>query len=673
MLQLRNVSLSFGGQQVFRGLDWQIRKGDRIGLVGPNGAGKTTLFRLLIGRLEPDAGQVQRARGLRIGYLPQEGIEVSGRDVFTETRAALPELPALQAELATLEAGLHEGTDGPEAQAELLARYGEVQHRIEALDGFRADAAVATVLNGLGFREAQFTARTDTLSGGWQARIALAKLLLQRPDVLLLDEPTNHLDLDSLLWLESYLRGFPGSLVIVSHDRAFLDRMVNRIAALHDTGLTEYVGGYAAFERVFEERLEAQRKAYAAQQDEIERMTRFINTFRYNARKASQVQSRVKQLEKMDRLAPPQAAPKGVRFAFPAAPRSGRRMLELGGAAKHYGALHVFAGIDLVIERGDRVALVGVNGAGKSTLSRILAGVEAPSAGSRRVGHQVVLDYYAQQQAERLDGRNTVYDEVAREAATDVVPQLRTLLGAFLFSGDTVDKPVRVLSGGEKSRLALAKMLLQASNLLILDEPTNHLDIRTKDVLKQALLQYAGAYLVVSHDRDFLSGLVTKVMELRDGACHVYPGTFDEFLERKARETAQADQTAQGNGAAPDQAGTSTAPVADAEDPAVEGTLAAIRHADRFKKKGKRAYQKHKAARAARQRRAKRVAVAEQRITTLEDEIRELERTLASQETFSDAERAREVAARHERLRRQLDEQYAVWTELAGETTDEPV
>ena len=672
MLQLRNVSLSFGGQQVFRGLNWHLRKGDRVGLVGPNGAGKTTLFRMLTGRLEPDAGQLQRGRGLQIGYLPQEGIEVSGRDVFTETRAALPELPALQAELATLEAGLREETDGPEAQTELLARYGEVQHRIEALDGFRADAAVATVLNGLGFRQAQFTARTDTLSGGWQARIALAKLLLQRPDVLLLDEPTNHLDLDSLLWLESYLRGFPGSLVIVSHDRAFLDRMVNRVAALHHAGLTEYVGGYAAFERVFEERLEAQRKAYAAQQDEIERMTRFINTFRYNARKASQVQSRVKQLEKMERLEPPHSVPKGVRFAFPAAPRSGRRMLELSRAAKHYGALRVFAGIDLVIERGDRVALVGVNGAGKSTLSRILAGVEAPSAGDRRVGHQVVLDYYAQQQAERLDGRNSVYDEVAREAATDVVPQLRTLLGAFLFSGDTVDKPVRVLSGGEKSRLALAKMLLQASNLLILDEPTNHLDIRTKDVLKQALLQYAGAFLVVSHDRDFLSGLVTKVMELRDGACHVYPGTFEEFLERKARETVRADQTADTDGSGSSRTGISTAPVADAEDPAVQGTLAAIRHADRFKKKGKRAYQQQKAARAARQRRAKRVVAAEQRITALEDEIRELERTLASQETFCDAERAHEVAARHERLRRELDEQYTVWTELAGKTADEP-
>lgn len=672
MLQLRNVSLSFGGQRVFRGLNWHLRKGDRVGLVGPNGAGKTTLFRMLTGRLEPDAGQVQRARGLRVGYLPQEGIEVSGRDVVTETRAALPELPALQAELATLEAGLHEETDGPEAQAELLARYGEVQHRIEALDGFRADAAVATVLSGLGFREAQFAARTDTLSGGWQARIALAKLLLQRPDVLLLDEPTNHLDLDSLLWLEAYLRGFPGSLVIVSHDRAFLDRMVNRVAALHHAGLTEYVGGYAAFERVFEERLEAQRKAYAAQQDEIERMTRFINTFRYNARKASQVQSRVKQLEKMERLEPPHTAPKGVRFAFPAAPRSGRRMLELSRAAKHYGTLRVFAGIDLVIERGDRVALVGVNGAGKSTLSRILAGVEAPSAGGRRVGHQVVLDYYAQQQAERLDGRNTVYDEVAREAVTDVVPQLRTLLGAFLFSGDTVDKPVRVLSGGEKSRLALAKMLLQASNLLILDEPTNHLDIRTKDVLKQALLQYAGAFLVVSHDRDFLSGLVTKVMELRDGACHMYPGTFDEFLERKARETVHAGQTADADGSGSGRAGISTASAADAEDPAVQGTLAAIRHADRFKKKGKRAYQQQKAARAARQRRAKRVAAAERRITALEDEIRELERTLASRETFCDAERACEAAARHERLRRELDEQYTVWTELAGETADEP-
>ena len=410
MLQLMNVSLSFGGQQIFRDLSWHLRKGDRVGLVGPNGAGKTTLFRLVTGQLEPDKGSVHRGRALTIGYLPQEGIEVAGRTLFAETRSALPQLADIQTELTEIHAALEGGEDDEERE-ELLARYGELQHRFEELDGFRADAEVAKVLTGLGFPEEQFERRTETFSGGWQMRIALAKLLLQQPDVLLLDEPTNHLDLDSLLWLEGYLRAYPGGIVVISHDREFLDRMVTRIAVLHRWALTEYVGNYSSFEKYFEKEVEAYQKAYEEQQTEIERIKKFIDTFRYNARKASQVQSRVKQLEKMERLEPPQATPKGVRFHFPVAQRSGRVVLELQDVRKQYGDLEVFRDLNLIIERGDRIALVGVNGAGKSTLSRILSGVEDPTAGERRLGHNVTLDYYAQQQAERLQGDNTVYQE----------------------------------------------------------------------------------------------------------------------------------------------------------------------------------------------------------------------------------------------------------------------
>ena len=535
MLQLLNVSLSFGGQELFRGLNWHLRKGDRVGLVGPNGAGKTTLFRLITGQVEPDAGAVQRGRAVTIGYLPQEGIAVAGRSLFAETRSALPQLTDIQDELSTIHAALERNDVAGEEHDELLARYGDLQHRFEELGGFRADAEVAIVLTGLGFSEDQFERRTETFSGGWQMRIALAKLLLQQPDILLLDEPTNHLDLDSLLWLEGYLKAYPGSMVIISHDREFLDRMVLRIAALHRCTLNEYVGNYSAFERQFEREVEAYHKAYEEQQEEIERIKKFIDTFRYNARKASQVQSRVKQLGKMERLEPPQSVPKGVRFHFPPAPRSGRVVLELRGVGKRYGDLQVFRNLDLIIERGDRIALVGVNGAGKSTLSRILAGVEDATAGERCMGYQVVLDYYAQQQAERLQGENTVYQEIAQNARLEMVPELRTLLGAFLFSGAAAEKKVAVLSGGEKSRLALAKMLLQPSNVLILDEPTNHLDIRTKDVLREALLQFGGTFIIVSHDRYFLKGLATKVLEMREGQLTVYPGTFEEFLQWKER------------------------------------------------------------------------------------------------------------------------------------------
>ncbi|MCS6925794.1 MAG: ABC-F family ATP-binding cassette domain-containing protein, partial [Candidatus Binatia bacterium] len=608
------------------------------------------LFRIIIGQLEPDSGVVQRGRAVTIGYLPQEGITVAGRTLFEEVRSALPQLADIQAELAALQAALA-SDEGEEAErAELLARYGELQLRFEEHEGFRADATVAKVLHGLGFREHQFTWPTAAFSGGWQMRIALAKLLLQRPDVLLLDEPTNHLDLDSLLWLEAYLKTYTGSVVIISHDREFLDRVVTRIVALHRHRLYEYVGNYSAFAQQFMRDLEAHAKAYAEQQEEIARIQRFIDTFRYNARKASQVQSRIKQLEKMERLEPPQEAPQGVRFHFPPAPRSGRIVLELRGVGMRYGEVEVFRQVDLIVERGDRIALVGVNGAGKSTLSRILAGVELPSEGERRLGHQVVLDYYAQQQAEQLSGTNTVYEEIAQGAALEVVPQLRTLLGAFLFSGDAIYKKVAVLSGGEKSRLALAKMLLKPVNLLILDEPTNHLDIRTKEVLREALLQFNGTFIIASHDRYFLKGLVTKVMELRDGQLLVYPGTFEEFLAWKAQ---RVDETA-----AQPHAEKSYAVL---PPPMPTGALAAIAEA----KRGKALYTQQKAARAERQKQERRLAEVERQIAVLEERKAVLELVMADGDTFSDPHRAREVANEYAALQRALDEYYAEWSELA--------
>src|SRR5262245_37071178 len=662
MLQLINVSLSFGGQEIFRGLNWHLRNGDRVGLVGPNGAGKTTLFRLVTSQVEPDSGGVQRGKAVTIGYLPQEGIEVSGRSLFAEARSGLPQLTDIQSELTEIQTALERNGLEAEEHSELLARYGDLQHRFEELGGFRADAEVATVLTGLGFHEDQFERRTETFSGGWQMRIALAKLLLQQPDILLLDEPTNHLDLDSLLWLEGYLKAYRGSIVIISHDREFLDRMVSRIAALHRCTLNEYVGNYSAFERQFEREVEAYHKAYQEQQEEIERIKKFIDTFRYNARKASQVQSRVKQLEKMERLEPPQSVPKGVRFHFPPAPRSGRVALELRGVGQRYGDLQVFRDLDLIIERGDRIALVGVNGAGKSTLSRILAGVEDPTQGDRRVGYQVVLDYYAQQQAERLQGENTVYQEIAHNARLEMVPELRTLLGAFLFSGDTVEKKVAVLSGGEKSRLALAKMLLQPSNLLILDEPTNHLDIRTKDVLREALLQFGGTFIIVSHDRYFLKGLATKVLEMCDGRLTVYPGTFEEFLQWKEKGEEFNVQRSMFNvkGAKSEVA---RPHLALRSPQSVKDVLTVIEEA----KRGKMTYAQQKAARAERQKRERRLGEVEQQIATLEERKTALETLMADGATFSDPQRAQELATEYDTLKRELEERYAAWAELAEE------
>lgn len=682
MLHLVDISLSFGGQELFRNLNWHIRKQDRVGLVGANGTGKTTLLKTVSGQIEPDVGQIRRAKGTTVGYLPQEGLQVVGRSLFAEARSALPQLTDIQTELAEIQSKLRR--DGAERDERLLLRYGELQHRFEELDGFRADAEVAKVLGGLGFREDQFNQPTETFSGGWQMRIALARLLLQKPDLLLLDEPTNHLDLDSLIWLEGYLKAYEGSIVIVSHDRAFLDRLVTRVVALDRRALTEYPGNYSSFERQHERNLELYRKAYEQRQEEIERIRRFINSFRYNARKASQVQSRIKYLEKLERLEPPQNDPRRAHFSFPPAGRSGRIVLELRDVSKRYGELEVFKNINLVIERRDRIALVGINGVGKSTLSRIIAGVEEPTSGQRRVGYQVNLDYFAQSQAEKLQGEHTVYQEVRQGANLEMVPELRGLLGAFLFSGDDVEKKVAVLSGGEKSRLAIARVLLRPANFLILDEPTNHLDIRTKDVLKEALQRFTGTFLIVSHDRYFLSGLVSKVIEMkacpepgrRDGTLSVYPGTFEEFLDRKQEVGSRYGVSTSYDLRPTSLQRTPASETKELRTPAmgIEVVGGEVKPCpERSQRRGRTLREQQKAARSERQKRERLIAKLEGQIQELEGRKAEIEALLANpvlsgvegSDLFTDHGQVREVVAEHQKIVEELAQWYAEWTALA--------
>ncbi|HEY8536937.1 MAG TPA: ABC-F family ATP-binding cassette domain-containing protein, partial [Vicinamibacterales bacterium] len=516
MIQLSGLSKSFGERVLLDNVTWQINDGERVGLCGPNGAGKTTLLRMLAGLEEPDSGSVVRPADLTIGYLPQDGIEHAGRTVFEEACQAFAPLLALKAEMHALEERMSAGDVPDEEQAAMLDRYSELSERFRLGDGYTIDLRVTSVLTGLGFSRADFDRPAEHFSGGWQMRLALAKLLLGRPGLLLLDEPTNHLDLEARNWLESYLREYPHAVIVVSHDRYFLDAVVTRIADLNLRTITDYHGNYSDYLVERDARIERLRAAKKEQDEEIARIKLFIDRFRYKATKAAQVQSRIKMLEKIVPIeVPPER--KRVHFSFPAAPKSGRTVLELKHVRKAYGPLVVFDDITLHVERGDRIALVGPNGAGKSTLMRMLSGEEAPDRGERRVGHQVVMEYFAQDEATRLNPDLTVYETLASGSPVHMVPAIRNILGGFLFSGDDVYKRVGVLSGGERTRLAVARMLLRPSNLLLLDEPTNHLDLDSKDVLLDALVDYGGTLIFVSHDRYFVERLATRIVEVGNG------------------------------------------------------------------------------------------------------------------------------------------------------------
>jgi len=535
MIHVEGLTKRYGDQVLLEDVSWHVKKRDRIGLSGPNGSGKTTLLRMLAGLEEPDAGSIRMASDTSIGYLPQDGIVHGGRTVYDEVVQAFDEVLALKAEQHRIEDDLAHATEGTDHD-KLLERYAEVTERFKHLGGYEIDSLVADVLKGLGFSLADQGRRTEEFSGGWQMRIALAKLLLARPNLLLMDEPTNHLDLPARNWLEEYLADYPGSVVLVSHDRYFLDASVKRITEVGLRTLTDYHGNYSKYVVDHAARMENLREAHRRQKEEVEKAEAFINRFRYQATKARQVQSRIKQLDKVERIEiPPER--KKIRFKFPDAPRPGRVVLELAGARKVYGENVVLGSVDLMVERGDRIALVGPNGAGKSTLMRLLAGVERPDSGTRTEGHRVVADYFAQDQAAVLNPARSAYEEMSSASPTTMVPRIRTILGGFLFSGDDVLKRVGVLSGGERNRLALAKMLLNPSNLLLLDEPTNHLDLDSKEVLLEALADYVGTLIFVSHDRYFVDRLATKVVEVGGGQALLYPGGYEDFLYwKKQRE-----------------------------------------------------------------------------------------------------------------------------------------
>ena len=540
MISLDNLTVSYGGWTLFDNISFLINPKDRIGLVGRNGAGKTTLLRIITGEQQPTSGHVTLNGECTIGYLPQTMRVADTTTLAEETAKAFDEVLRLEAEIASLTREIAERTDYESAGYEqLLHRLNDAQDHYHILGGDTREADIEKTLLGLGFKRTDFGRATSEFSGGWRMRIELAKLLLRRPSIFLLDEPTNHLDIESIQWLEEYLKNYNGAVLLISHDRAFLDNVTNRTVELSLGKVTDYKVSYSKYVVLRAERRAQQMAAYENQQRMIEKTEEFIEKFRYKPTKSNQVQSRIKQLERLERLEIEEEDLSTLNIKFPPAPRSGQIVAEINEAGMSFGTKHVFSGANFIIEKGDKIALVGRNGEGKTTLARMLIGQLTPTEGSVRLGANVNIGYYAQNQDDLMDGEFTVYDTLDRVAVGDIRTRLRDILGAFLFRGEDIDKKVKVLSGGERARLAMARMMLEPRNLLILDEPTNHMDMRSKDILKSAIMKYDGTVVVVSHDREFLDGMVQKVYEFRDGGVKEYLGGIYYFLEKRKLESLQ--------------------------------------------------------------------------------------------------------------------------------------
>jgi ATP-binding cassette subfamily F protein 3 len=544
MIQLQGAGKRFGHKLLFENCDWLITPKEKTGLVGGNGTGKSTLLKIICGMESLDYGTISYTKGIKLRYLPQDGLSLSGRTVFAECMTVFADLREMEKELETLHVRLAE-VDPMSAEYSAMAdRLHHIDSEFRNRDGYAIEAQVGTVLDGLGFRKEDWARRTEEFSGGWQMRIALAKLLLEKPNLLLLDEPTNHLDLEARNWLEQYLASYPFGYVLISHDRYFLDTTVNRTVEVWNKKVWFYSGNYEKYLTQKAERKAQLEAAYKNQHDRVEALEAFINRFRATATKAKQVQSRIKELEKIERIEIPPDE-QTIHFSFPQPKPSGRIVAEFKDVSKSYGAKHVFSDANFVIERGDRIALVGVNGAGKSTMIKLLAGTEPLTSGSYTLGHNAMPDYFAQDQYKELDPERRMIDDLGDAAPRSTNTELRTLLGCFLFSDDDVFKKIGVLSGGERNRYALARMLLAPSNFLLLDEPTNHLDMRAKDVLLDSLNKYSGTVVFVSHDRYFIDNVAARVFEIEDGHVHVYPGNYEDYLWRKAGgPEAMAAQTA---------------------------------------------------------------------------------------------------------------------------------
>ena len=529
MLAVNDVSKYLGKRELLRGASLHVHPGERIGLIGPNGSGKSTLFQILLGSIEPDSGSIAKTRGLRIGYLPQEMVPARGKSVLARATDVNEEAQALRTELESIELELGREKD-PGLLTTLAASHAMALEKIEHLVGYDFESRAEKILEGLGFLKSRFGVPVAELSGGWVMRLELARLLISEPELLLLDEPTNHLDLESVLWLEDYLLNSASAFVLVTHDRVFLNRTVQRIIEIQQGVLHEYAGSYDFYLEEKARRMEVRLATYKNQQDRIRQLERFIDRNRYDKKTAGQAQSRIKVLEKMEKVETP-VEESQIHFSFPSPARSGKRVIELRGVSKSYGETNVYSGIDLIIDRGDKIAFLGQNGAGKSTLLKILAGVVQPDSGERSEGFHTTVGYYAQHQWEQLNPDATVFDEALCVSGDMLLTQLRGLLGAFLFNGEDVFKKTAVLSGGEKARLVLCKLLLQRPSFLLLDEPTNHLDISSRVVLEKALGDFPGTICFISHDRRFINAVANKILVVKSGEIHVFPGNYDDYQQ----------------------------------------------------------------------------------------------------------------------------------------------
>lgn len=648
MLSITDLNLQYGNKHIFRDVSVQIHSGDRVGLVGVNGAGKSTLLTIMCGEQDVDPGIVNRASWFTVAYLPQETtVELGGVSLFTAAESAFDEVLAQQEELDRISEELALVNAEDPGIDDLLRRQGELQHMLEGSDVFLIRPQIEQVLFGLGFTAADLDRPVNSFSGGWIMRLLLARLLLKRPALLLLDEPTNHLDLDSLTWLEEFLVNYQGAMVIISHDRSFLDRVTSATWELSLGRLSVFRGNYSHYIVEKEQRLELERSAYDNQQAMIRQTERFITRFRAKSTKARQVQSRVKQLEKLERIEL-SATDHTIHFSFPPAAPSGRDVLLLDGVRKSYHSATVFDGISFSLHRGDKLAVVGVNGAGKTTLLKILAGLVIAEEGTVKLGHNVILSYFGQHQAQELPGELTVFDTVYHTAVDMSMTQVRSLLGAFLFSGDDVEKQVQVLSGGEKSRVALARMLVRPANLLLLDEPTNHLDMSSQEILQEAMAQYEGTIIVVSHNRYFVNSFVNKVLEIRNGTATLHEGNIDDYLawrrKMEMQEVVQIEPAADRTGMVRKDQGETDAGVD-------KKSLRRQRARERQQLNQKLGPWK------------KKNEEAEREVESLEARKTELEQLMADPELYGDQEQWSAVSREYSQVERHLDRAYQRWEE----------
>ncbi len=644
LISIQSLRVEFGARVLFNDLSFAVQPKERIAFAGHNGAGKSTLMKCIAGIIQPSGGKIAKPKGCRIGYLPQEGIHVKGRSLWQETETAFGETLKLQERIERMSADLQTLDPRSSPYAELLEDIGELELMLDDVDPAKMKPRMESVLKGLGFKDKDFERDCGEFSGGWQMRIAMAKLFLQEPEVLLLDEPTNHLDIGTQIWVEQYLETYPGAIMLISHDRSLLDKLCTRTIAFSNGRAEQYAGNYSYFQRESVLRREIQQRQYDAQQREIADHKRFIERFRASANKASLVQSRIKMVEKIELIPQPEQADAVMNFKFPQPPQSGHCVAKLEGVAKSYGPIHIFSGFDFEINRGEKFAIVGPNGAGKSTFCRIITGQEQPDAGKHTLGHKVAVSFFSQNHADELDPMRTILETVEAEASREAAGEARNLLGCFLFRGDDVFKKVGVLSGGERSRVALVCMLLRPANFLILDEPTNHLDMQSQEVLQRALKTYPGSVMIVSHNRDFLDPLVTKTLEFHpERQPQVYAGNISYYLEKSEELAAKS------------------ASVAKVQ---AKPELASV-----VNRKEQRKFEA-----AQREKRNKVLKPLEQEFEKLESKIAELEgaqatltEQLSTEAVASDPEQFRQVSEAIARLAKSLENGYSRWDELSDE------